>query len=399
MRNMQGQSPHKIFSNKRFEEILLHFSVSTLKKENEDEMLWDIAKNCISQLNLVDCVIYLVDKQRGVLVQKAAYGPKNSRDHIIDNPIEIPLGKGITGQVAQTGVAEIVTDTTKDPRYIADDQIRLSEITVPILLDKEVLGIIDCEHPRAHYFTKQHLRLLTGIANLCAVSIQNLRNNDHIKEEQKKRFLLQQEFLEFKIGAWGNQLNPHFVFNALNAIQHFILLDRKPTALRYLTTFSRLVRFYLAHLGEDTVVLDRETGMLKHYLTLQHLRYQGKFTFEISPHHEGHSAVIIPAFVLQPLLENLIENTVELEGRSFKLKITITPGPVTVLIHIMADGFFNIKDKLQNNTKYREHMLQWQDQIRLMNQVKNYDIKKTAVLKGNQNTILIVLPNLRSRTT
>src|SRR5690606_3459224 len=99
----------------------------------------------------------------------------------------------ITGQVAQTGVAEIVTDTTKDPRYIADDQIRLSEITVPILLDKEVLGIIDCEHPRAHYFTKQHLRLLTGIANLCAVSIQNLRNNDHIKEEQKKRFLLQQE--------------------------------------------------------------------------------------------------------------------------------------------------------------------------------------------------------------
>lgn len=396
---MQRPGTHNIFSNKRFEEILLHFLVSTLKMENEDEMLWDVAKNCISQLNFVDCVIYIMDSQRGVLVQKAAYGPKNPRDRIIDKPIEIPIGKGITGHVAKTGIPEIVADTSRDPRYITDDRARLSEITVPILLDQQVLGIIDCEHPGAHFFTKQHMRLLIGIANLCAVSIQNLRNNHNIKEEQKKRFFLQEEFLDLRISALSNQLNPHFVFNALNAIQHFILSDKKITALRYLTTFSRLVRFYLAHLGEDTVTLDRETAMLNHYLTLQHLRYQGKFSFEITPLKEGHSTIMVPAFVLQPLLENLIENTVNVDGKGFKLNININPGSDRVLINIIAGGYFNIKDNLQNNRKYRAQMLKWQDQIRLMNQIKGYNIKKEAVLKEDHNTILIALPNLKTRTT
>lgn len=391
---MQTNGTHKVFSNKRFEEILLHFSVSTLKMENEDDMLWDVAKNCISQLNLVDCVIYLVDNKRGVLVQKAAYGPKNPKDYTIYNPIEIPFGQGITGHVAKTGKPEIIANTTKDPRYIADDEVRLSEISIPILLDNQVMGVIDCEHPDAHFFTKQHLRLLTGIANLCAVSIQNLRNNDRIRQEQHKRFLLQKDFLDLKIRVLSNQLNPHFVFNALNAIQHFILSERKTTALRYLTTFSRIVRFYLSHLGEDSVLLEKETAMLKQYLTLQHLRYEGKFNFKITEPEENHSIYKIPAFVIQPLLENLIENTANQDGKGFHLNINIKPNPDTILVNIAAGSYFNIKDNLQNNPKYRTQMLKWQDQIRLMNHIKGYNIKKKAVLDETKNNILIELPNL-----
>ena len=54
--------------------------------------------------------------------------------------MEIPVGKGIVGSVAETGKAELIKDTSKDPRYIVDDQLRYSEISVPIISDNKVLG-------------------------------------------------------------------------------------------------------------------------------------------------------------------------------------------------------------------------------------------------------------------
>ncbi|MEI9909964.1 MAG: GAF domain-containing protein [Bacteroidota bacterium] len=60
----------------------------------------------------------------------------------------IEVGKGIVGSVASSGKAEIITDTTKDPRYIVDDERRFSEISVPIVYDGKVLGVIDCEHSK-----------------------------------------------------------------------------------------------------------------------------------------------------------------------------------------------------------------------------------------------------------
>src|SRR5690606_41097020 len=66
------------------------------------------ARNCISRLGFEDCVIYLVDEEKKLLKQKAAYGPKNSRAFEIVNPISIPFGKGIVGDVAQSGKPSVI---------------------------------------------------------------------------------------------------------------------------------------------------------------------------------------------------------------------------------------------------------------------------------------------------
>ena len=63
-----------------------------------------------------------MDEERNVLVQKAAHGPKSPREFEITNPLGIEPGKGIVGSVALSGKAEIIPDTTKDPRYIVDDE-------------------------------------------------------------------------------------------------------------------------------------------------------------------------------------------------------------------------------------------------------------------------------------
>jgi two-component system LytT family sensor kinase len=148
------------------EKAINYFTASLIDHNTIEEVLWDVTRNCIGRLNFEDCVIYTMDDKRQALVQKAAYGPKNPRNFEILHPIEIPAGKGIVGSVAVSGKAEIIYDTSQDPRYIKDDEMRLAEITVPILTDGKVIGVIDAEHSQKGFFKQHHLRILTTIASV-----------------------------------------------------------------------------------------------------------------------------------------------------------------------------------------------------------------------------------------
>lgn len=150
------------------QQILNYFATSLYGQNTTEDVFWDIAKNCISQLRLADCIIYQYDPKRKVLVQKAAYGPKNPEKYEIHNTMEIPIGKGVVGAVAESKKAEIISDTSRDSRYIVDDERRYSEIAVPIIVDNELFGVIDSEHPKKRFFSKYHLRILKQIAVICS---------------------------------------------------------------------------------------------------------------------------------------------------------------------------------------------------------------------------------------
>ncbi len=163
-----------------------YFSNSLFKLNTEEDVLWDIAKNCIRELDFVDAVIYTLDRERQVLVQRAAYGNKEDGEFAIYEPIEIPLGKGIVGSVALKGVAELVLDTSLDDRYILDDEARLSELAVPIIGPEGVLGVIDSEHPKRNFFTEEHLSILTIIANIAANKIVRARVVEALEKAKVK---------------------------------------------------------------------------------------------------------------------------------------------------------------------------------------------------------------------
>ena len=76
-------------------------------------------------------------------MQTASLGLKNKNGKEISNPLKIKYGEGIVGYVAKSGIGEIVNDTSKDSRYIIDDDCRFSEITIPIIYEGKVIGIID----------------------------------------------------------------------------------------------------------------------------------------------------------------------------------------------------------------------------------------------------------------
>ncbi|MEO9483949.1 MAG: ATP-binding protein [Ekhidna sp.] len=157
-----------IETSREIERTIHYFSSSLYGKNTVDEILWDVAKNCIGRLGFIDCVIYLLEENNQLLVQKAAFGSKNPYAFEIYKPLDIPMGKGIVGRVAETGDAISVSDTSIDKRYIADDQRRLSELAVPLIYNKKVIGVIDSEHPDKDFFTERHLSVLKIISSLCA---------------------------------------------------------------------------------------------------------------------------------------------------------------------------------------------------------------------------------------
>ncbi len=155
--------------------ILSYFATSLFDKNDVKDILWDITENCIAQLHLEDVVIYILDEKTKLLKQTTAYGTKNKGQRMILSPIEIPLGKGIVGGVAATGIWECIGDVTKDERYIVDDKKRKSELTVPIFLNEKIFGVLDSENSIKNYFNDQHVFLFQFIAKLISKKLEKIK--------------------------------------------------------------------------------------------------------------------------------------------------------------------------------------------------------------------------------
>lgn len=165
--------------------VINQFATVLLNAKTVDEVAWTVAKNAIAELGYEDCVIYLVDENEEYLIQRAAHGPKNPIDLDILNPIKIKIGEGIVGHVAATGKGEIVADTSKDRRYILDDTSRFSEITVPIIHNHKVIGVIDSEHPDKNFYPPDDLGILTTIASMTATKLIQAKYDEKIQEYQQ----------------------------------------------------------------------------------------------------------------------------------------------------------------------------------------------------------------------
>lgn len=134
---------------------------------------FQIVKIIADYLDTDDCVIYEVVVSENHLKQIAASGDKVSKNGQIVNKLCIPLGDGVVGHVAKTGISELIYDTRKDKRYILDLEQRNSEIAVPILLDGKVIAVIDSEHPDKNHYTTTHLRAIETVSKIIALKIKN----------------------------------------------------------------------------------------------------------------------------------------------------------------------------------------------------------------------------------
>lgn len=153
---------------------LNQFAVDLIQIPSIEDLFWYVAQNVVGKLNFVDCVIYQVNDEQTALQQVAAWGEKNPFGRNILNPLIIPFGSGITGQVAQTGKAIIVDDLLSDLNYIPDTRPARSEICVPLNFRGRVVGVIDCEHPDPQAFGEVELEVLDTVAAMTGAKLELL---------------------------------------------------------------------------------------------------------------------------------------------------------------------------------------------------------------------------------
>ncbi|WP_452600683.1 tetratricopeptide repeat-containing sensor histidine kinase [Pontimicrobium sp. MEBiC06410] len=135
-----------------------------------------------------------------------------------------------------------------------------------------------------------------------------------------------------------SQMNPHFIFNALNSVNSFIATNDERTANKYLSDFSKLMRAVLENSEEDFIPLQKEVELLDLYTKLEHFRFKDKFDYSITVDDTiDVEAFQIPPMLLQPYIENAVWHGLRYKESKGKLAISITKKSEDEIEIIVAD--------------------------------------------------------------
>ena len=149
------------------------------------------------------------------------------------------------------------------------------------------------------------------------------RKRQKIKAEQKE-ILLKAEISETELKALRAQMNPHFIFNALNSIADYINKNDARSADYYLGKFAKLMRGILENSEEKEISLSEELKMLEFYMDLEALRFKNKFNYEVKIADDiNPENTLIPPMILQPFVENSILHGLAKKENDGKITIHI----------------------------------------------------------------------------
>lgn len=144
---------------------------------------------------------------------------------------------------------------------------------------------------------------------------------------------------ELQIKSLRAQMNPHFIFNALNSINNFISRQEERAANKYLADFARLMRLVLEHNQKDFIRFEEELQLLELYLKLEHARFEEQFDYEVNQEAGLPLADIeIPPMLIQPFVENAVWHGLRYKKSKGKLSLDIRKHGAGQLAVVIADN-------------------------------------------------------------
>ena len=189
------------------------------------------------------------------------------------------------------------------------------------------------------YWQKWWFRILVALLILLLVVgsyillLRRSRRRAHRSHEIEKQLMRAEQ------RALRAQMNPHFIFNALNAIQNFIVHNKMDEAYSYLGKFSKLVRTVLHSSEHSWTPVSEEVKMLELYLSLESLRFESKFTYEIDASGWTDPTTEIPTMIVQPMVENaIIHGLLPMEGDDKQVRISFIQTRESAKICIEDNG-------------------------------------------------------------
>ena len=185
--------------------------------------------------------------------------------------------------------------------------------------------------------------ILTGLLILLGLYWYQSTRNKVLKNE-KEKLSLEQTVLR-------SQMNPHFIFNALSAIQNSLLDNDTIKSATYLSRFAKLIRQNFDFINQKSISLAEEIDALKNYLDTQKLRFQDKFNYEINIFSDVDvNLVEIPPLLIQPFIENAIEHGFKNKKEQGKIILNISKEKNKICYEIKDNGLGQLSAKNDGKT-------------------------------------------------
>ncbi|HYC93145.1 MAG TPA: histidine kinase [Thermoanaerobaculia bacterium] len=177
-------------------------------------------------------------------------------------------------------------------------------------------------------------------------------------ERTLRAMQLETSLAEARLHALELQIQPHFLFNTMNAISSLVRGRRNDEAVTMLAGLSELLRYTLDHAEQQRVSLEEELTVLRRYLEIQHIRFPDRMTFAIDAGDETKRAAV-PALLLQPLAENAVRHGIDpssgpgvVDVRAFRsgerLRIEIFNSGNVAAAPRIGIGLRNTRERLQH---------------------------------------------------
>jgi len=180
-----------------------------------------------------------------------------------------------------------------------------------------------------------------------------------------------------ELKALRAQMNPHFIFNALNSIQHFIMNSDESGASKYLNKFAKLIRSILNNTEKTSVSLKDEVESLRLYIELEMLRFENKFDFDIDVDtNTDLDFYEVPTLLIQPYVENAIIHGLVPKKEKGHLQINIRIENNFIICEILDNGIGRKNSsEIKANSIKKGHkslgMKITRDRLELLNSVRN----------------------------
>jgi len=190
------------------------------------------------------------------------------------------------------------------------------------------------------------------------------------------------------------EMNPHFIFNSLNSVNHFIATNNELEANQYLTKFSKLMRGVMENSTEDFIPFQQELDLLQNYLALEKTRFADKFDYEIEVDESLNTQSLkVPGMLVQPFLENAIWHGLRYRTTKGFLKLYFEKENQHLKI-IIEDNGIGIEESKKQKTEHQKArkgrgMKNTLERIALLNDLYHQEIQCNITDKQNTQGVLV----------
>jgi len=372
--------------NKNFEK-----AIEAKKKVLTEDFVKENSQEKVNQIQeLADIYIKKNDPKEAVDLLKNAYGIALDKGHTLeaqksvkklDSLYAISGNVDASVQLYRDFLGKLPNLVSKD-RSLVDNKIledteqRISQLEK----EKELKDELIRKKNVFNYSLIGALILLTGLIIFIFRTLKKVQTKN-------KKIALQ---------SLRREMNPHFIFNSLNSVNHFIATNNELEANQYLTKFSKLMRGVMENSTEDFIPFQQELDLLQNYLALEKTRFADKFDYEIEVDESLNMQNLqVPGMLIQPFLENAVWHGLRYRTEKGFLKLSFekSESHLKILIEDNGIGIEESKKQKTEHQKTREGrgMKNTLERIQLLNDLYKKEITCSVKDKENNNGVLVTI--------